>query len=104
MKHKLTKACEISPKVREIVTERDGGSCIICGQVGIPNAHYIPRGQCGLGIEQNVVTLCQQCHHLYDNGGQREEFGNLIKKYLQSQYENWDSINLKLDKWNWVEK
>ena len=22
----------------------------------------------GLGIEQNVVTLCIQCHHDYDNG------------------------------------
>ena len=99
MKSKRSKACDISPKVRQVVYERDGGLCVYCGKQGIPNAHYIPRGQGGLGIEENIVTLCPDCHHLYDNGGMREEYGKQIKEYLQSQYENWDSMNLKYDKW-----
>ena len=104
MKSKRAKACDISPKVRAVVAERDGGICIIkgCGQVGIPNAHYIPRGQGGLGIEQNVVSLCMDCHHDYDNGGQRKEIGKQIKEYLQNYYPNWNELNLKYDKWEWT--
>ena len=101
---KRSKACDISPKVRQAVYERDGGLCVICGRQGIPNAHYIPRSKGGLGIEQNIVTLCPKCHHEYDNGGKRQEYGERIKKYLQSQYENWNEKKLVYDKWNYGEK
>ena len=47
---KRSKACDISPKVRQIVYDRDGGCCIICGKQGIPNAHYISRAHGGLGV------------------------------------------------------
>ena len=40
---------------------------------GEPNMHYISRAQGGLGIEENVVTGCQECHHEYDNGAKREQ-------------------------------
>lgn len=96
---KRSKACDISPKVRRIVNERDGGICIICGQSGIPNAHFIGRAQCGLGIEENIVTLCPTCHHLFDNGGKREEYGAQIESYLKSKYPLWDKSKLIYDKW-----
>jgi len=98
-RHKLTDACDISPAVRKAVGERDGYTCVICGEAGIPNCHYISRAQCGQGIEQNIVTACIKCHHDYDNGDKRKEYGEIIREYLQSHYPDWNESNLKYDKW-----
>jgi 5-methylcytosine-specific restriction endonuclease McrA len=86
-----TKACDISPKVRRAVGERDNWTCVICGKPGIPNAHYRPRSEGGLGIVENVVTLCCICHRLYDNGYDkdvniREKMGAKIREYLEERY------------------
>lgn len=89
-KSKRAKATDIPKEIKEKVYIRDGGKCIVCLQQGLPNAHYIPRSRGGLGIEQNIVTLCPRCHHNYDNGGQRKEIGNIIRSYLKMQYgETW---------------
>lgn len=54
----------------------------------------------GLGIEQNVVTGCIECHTAYDNGSKREEIGNKIKEYLQSIYgDSWNEDDLIYNKW-----
>lgn len=96
--HKRTKALDISRKVKSIVWERDLHCCIICGAPGAPNAHYISRGQSGLGIPENVVTLCQTCHRAYDQTAQRETLKNTIAAYLRSKYENWDDMRLTYQK------
>ena len=70
---KRSKATDISIKTRQLVYERDNGLCIICGRPGIPNSHYIRRSKGGLGIPQNIVTMCISCHNAYDNGNRREE-------------------------------
>ena len=98
---KRSKACDISPKVRQVVAERDGGLCIISGKPGIPNAHYISRAHGGLGIEQNIVTLAPDIHHEYDNGTHQEEYGEKIKAYLQLHYANWNEKDLIYDKWRY---
>lgn len=102
MKSKRSKACDISPKVKERVWERDGHKCIICGsRLAMPNAHFIPRSQGGLGIEENIVTLCtnfseNHCHQTYDfgSGGTSEKIGEQIEAYLKSKYPNWEKKNL----------
>lgn len=100
MKSKRTKACEISQQTKRQVFERDNGRCIICGKAGIPNAHYIRRSQGGLGIEQNVVTLCMICHNAYDNGFLRESIGQKIHDYLEYKYfPNWKEEDLVYNKW-----
>ncbi|MCB6475567.1 HNH endonuclease [Emergencia timonensis] len=100
---KMSKACEIPPKVRRKVWARDEGRCIICGNPQAKaNAHYIRRSQGGLGVEQNIVTLCQKCHDDFDNGRMREENGKLIRDYLKARYKNWDEQKLYYDKWDWV--
>lgn len=96
---KRSTACQIPKKVKEIVYERDNGLCIICSRPGIPNAHYIRRSQGGLGIEQNVVTLCLDCHNDYDNGFYRESYGKKIHDYLESKYPNWNEEDLIYKKW-----
>ena len=57
--HKRTKLLDISKAVKDKVWERDGHRCILCESIfAMPNAHYISRAQGGLGIPENVVTLC----------------------------------------------
>ena len=99
MKSRRSKACDIPPPVKLKVYERDDGKCIICGRPGIPNAHYIRRSQGGLGIEQNIVTLCLVCHNAYDNGFCRESYGKKIHDYLEAQYQNWNEEDLVYNKW-----
>lgn len=87
MKSKRSKACDIPQSVKQQVWERDGERCIICGSpTAMPNAHYISRAHGGLGIEQNIVTLCHKCHHAYDNTSQRTLYREAIKAYLRGIY------------------
>lgn len=94
-KAQRTKALEIPPRVKMAVLERDGGACIWCAKRGEPNAHYIPRSQGGLGIEENTLTLCRGCHMMYDQTDNRPKMRAFFKGYLMSKYPNWDEKNLK---------
>lgn len=100
MKSKRSKACDISQKVKNKVWERDNHQCIICGSpYAMPNAHFISRAQGGLGIEQNIVTLCMDCHHKYDNGDSRASIGYKIESYLNACYDNWNIQDLYYKKY-----
>lgn len=94
MKSKRTKALDISPEVKEAVYERDGGRCVLCGRPGAPNAHFIPRSQSGRGIEENVVTLCIECHNRYDNGAFRAQTEAELEAYLRGLYPDWSRQKL----------
>lgn len=97
---KGTRACDISQSVKERVWQRDKGRCICCGSpFAMPSCHYIGRAQLGLGIEQNIVTLCAKCHHNYDHTTRREEYREYIRNYLKSKYPDWDEEKLKYRKW-----
>lgn len=86
---KRAKATDIPMKVKKKVYERDNGLCVICGKRGAPNSHYISRNNGGLGIPENVVTMCENCHHNFDNGKDeilKENMRKKVKKYLKRQY------------------
>lgn len=113
MKNKRSKATDISAQVKKKVFERDNGACIICGnRVNVmPNSHYIRRSRGGLGIEENVGTMCtslteNKCHHKYDFGTKEEQefIHNRFKYYLEQQYENWNEEDLIFNKWSYLEK
>lgn len=93
---KRAKALAISPGVKRIVAERDGGRCVYCGKPGLPEAHFIPRSAGGLGIEENIVTLCRECHDRFDNGlaVKREGMREYLGAYLQSIYTDWNTDKL----------
>ena len=96
---KQSKACDIPRKVKEIVYARDK-YCIIChSNKGLPEAHFISRAKGGKGIEQNIVTLCRECHRLYD-GVMRKEYRELIHNYLLKKYPDLQIENLIYKKWN----
>ena len=95
------KATQISTKVKKAVYERDNGLCVVCGAPGAPNAHYIPRSAGGLGIEQNIVTLCRSCHDRFDfgDGETMAHIGDMIRAYLIEHYENWNEEDLVYKKY-----
>lgn len=90
-------ALAISPAVKAAVWQRDGGRCVNCGSVyAAPEAHFIPRSLGGLGVEENIVTLCRRCHDLFDCGrrSDRESIRASLRIYLSSRYTNWDEKKL----------
>ena len=111
MKTRRSKATDIPAKVKMEVWERDNHRCIVCkSKIAQPNAHYIRRSKGGLGIPENIVTLCtininggRGCHDRYDNGSaeDREEIGSEIEAYLSGIYPDWNKENLFYDKWRY---
>ena len=102
-KSNRSKATDIPYSVKKRVFLRDEGKCVICGNMinVMPNAHYISRNDGGLGIEENVVTLCTEftenkCHRKYDFGTEEERnyCREKIREYLKSKYKNWNEKNL----------
>lgn len=76
--------------MKKRVWERDGMRCVVCGNhEAMPNAHFIRRSKGGLGIEQNIVTLCRSCHHEFDNGKNPIHYRAIIRDYLRTNYQNW---------------
>lgn len=107
MKSRRTKACEIKPDVKTRVYERDGHKCVWCGKYvdkSCACAHFIPRSHGGLGIDENILTLCSSCHSEFDNGNHRNEMKTVFERYLKSYYGVLNSDNLIYDKWKGVFK
>jgi 5-methylcytosine-specific restriction endonuclease McrA len=101
MASKRSKACDISPKVRKEVLERDNHQCIICGtNHGLQIAHYISRARSGLGIPQNLAVMCASCHFQMDNGKLHKELQEAVREHLKSHYDNWNENNLVYKKWS----
>lgn len=85
------KACDIPAKVKNEVWERDKHRCIICADTNaMPNSHFISRAKGGLGIPENIVTLCRKCHFDFDNGVDREYYRERIERYLKKMYPDWN--------------
>lgn len=113
---KRSKACDISPRVRQEVMERDKG-CIFC-QMGyhMPPTedylitmnqfeimHFIPRSQGGLGIKENLAVGCKYHHMMLDNGRDtRDEMIALFECVLRRCYKDWNRKNLVYDKWSFL--
>lgn len=102
-KSKRTKATDIDIEVKKIVLERDKHKCIFCGKV-VPlssaNAHFIKRSQGGMGIKENIVTLCSKCHYEEDHGLNTQLYEKYIENYLKGIYgTNWNKEKLIYNKW-----
>jgi 5-methylcytosine-specific restriction endonuclease McrA len=103
--HERTKALGITIAAKEAVADRDSFDgwpcCLLCGtpapvnnRLAFSNAHYISRAQGGLGREDNILTLCPDCHRRYDQSTDREKLKRFFKRYLIEQYPNWKEENL----------
>lgn len=108
--HKETKATAIPKRVKDAVRARDGGFCILCGRPGDPHCHVVRRSAGGMGIEQNIVTLCPRCHYALDEGlyirelapfgfHSRAEIKKFIYKYMETVYPGWTPEKVTYRKW-----
>ena len=108
-KSQRTKALEIPIEVKKKVAERDSidghPCCIWCGKpaptdnpLAFSNAHYISRGQGGLGIEENILTLNWECHLEYDQSTERPKMKSFFRDYLKTKYPDWDEEKLTYKK------
>jgi len=95
--HKQTKLKAIPKSVKLTVWERDNEHCVFCGRwvdEYCACAHFIARSQGGLGIEENILTLCAWCHQRYDNSPYRQEMRTLFAEHLKKHYPDWDEQKL----------
>lgn len=103
-----TTALGIPRRVKAAVAERDSVEgwpcCILCGRpaptrnpLAFSCAHYIARSQGGLGIEENILTLCWPCHQEYD-GDRRKELRPILARHLRENCEGWDESKLTYQK------
>lgn len=97
--HKLTKACAIPPKVKKIVFERDNGWCVLCGRPGLPEAHFIAKSRHGLGIPENIITLCRACHDQYDFHDFDGKLEETLRAYLEEFYPGFPDSKRIYSKW-----
>ena len=104
-----TKALGIPKSVKEAVAERDSvdgyPNCILCGKpaptdnpIAFSCAHYIARSQGGLGIEENILTLCPNCHRQCDSTPLRAAYRPILARYLREHYTDWSEENLTYKK------
>ena len=50
-------------KLHRQVLERDGWRCQVCGSMQNLQVHHLKfRSQSGGDVEQNLITLCAECH------------------------------------------
>lgn len=97
---KDTKARDFDRKAKLAIMHRDtveGWPCCVFCRAAAPsdtspvwsNAHYISRAQGGLGIPENGLTLCPECHMSYDQTTARAEMRGYFREYLSEHYEDW---------------
>lgn len=99
MKTNRSKECDIPKKVKLVVWERDNHRCIFCGSPNaMPNAHIVPRSKGGLGIEENVVTACYECHYKMDQTTERKMMIKKAIAHQQSIYPDWNEEKLRYRK------
>ena len=107
--NKRTKALAIPKEVKEAVADRDSFDgwpcCLVCGspapvgnRLAFSCAHYISRAQGGLGREDNILTLCPECHMRYDQSTKRENMRAFFRSYLKANYPGWDEQHLTYKK------
>lgn len=88
--NKRTRAVSIPTKTKREVEERDHCQCIFCGKPGRGEAHFISRAHGGLGIKENLITVCRACHDQLDNSIKRNEMLRVAENYLRAAYPYWD--------------
>ena len=80
-------------KTRRRVYRRDGFRCALCDSTRYIQIHHVvPRGKGGPQTEQNMITLCADCHALAHGtdlrglGASREDVEQAIVEYMADRY------------------
>jgi 5-methylcytosine-specific restriction endonuclease McrA len=74
-----------SPATRRRVRERDGNRCVRCGSTRNFRVHHLlPVSRGGSNHEENLVTVCDDCHlaiHREAEACEVEEAGEILMLY-----------------------
>ena len=57
--------------------------------------HFIKRSHGGLGVPQNIVTLCNRCHLQFDSSKDSMHIRAMIRDYLRNKYVGWQEHELR---------
>ena len=105
--HRQTKMTDIPARVKAAVAARDcthgPATCILCGAPG------------GMGVVENIVTLCGPCHYAFDEGlfmdrlrplgfHSQADIRAYIINYLRGFYPDWTEEKVRYHKWDSVSK
>lgn len=77
-------------KLVQAVYERDKGCCVCCGRYveeGVKSHHEPPKSQGGQDIEENMVTLCNECHYKRHNTAEGRQIKDKCERLLRWLYE-----------------
>lgn len=98
-----SKACDVSKEVRQQVLERDHHRCIFCGnQNNLTMAHYISRASGGLGIVENIASVCITCHQALDHSTNRESMLLTFRQYLNYNHPDFLNVDRVYDRRQWL--
>jgi hypothetical protein len=99
---KRSKACDITPNIRQQVFNRDK-KCINCGSNHMLTiAHvYVSRAHGGKGVMNNLAVLCTKCHGHLDNGKLQEKMivKFNVERYMERIYGKPNLDEIKFRKW-----
>lgn len=101
-KHKTTIATSIPKEVKLKVWKRDNQECIFCHKKvpwNCANSHFVKRSHLGMGIEENIFTVCLLCHTNFDDTPKREFMLPIARNHLTSKYPYWNEDMLIYKKW-----
>lgn len=99
---KQSKACDVKKGIRAYVLDRDKRRCVVCGEsTWLQMAHvFVSRAHGGLGVPENIATLCVLCHMKMDNGRSHDQqhVQSIVHGYMRNIYPNVDIKKLKYTK------
>lgn len=87
--------------IRQIVLERDGRCCQVCGSPSkmVHHIDYTKIIMLGQGDQHELITLCEPCHNFVEQDKRVTEKKNLLNKLFGQYGKN------TLDEWQiWAEK
>lgn len=73
---------------------RDDGLCVFCKRPGRGEGHFIARSHGGLGVPENILTVCRECHDRMDNSQARPMYLKRAEAYLRECYPDWNKEDL----------
>lgn len=86
-------SAKIPNRLRKKVYARDGYRCALCDSGKYIQIHHcIPRGKGGKNTEQNLITLCSDCHAMAHGAGNdffdmdESQISIAIVEYLADYY------------------
>ena len=72
---------KLSKTLKNKILKRDGYKCVKCGNTNNLQVHHIkPRSKFGVNLENNLITLCDNCHNFEHKVDNHQDIVPYLKK------------------------